>query len=126
MTKPVHMLTVAQGLPPLLGRTPETEEGDDTFAVLAQTETGGIFTGTFQGDSAWERHPNGDELVQVLAGRTEITLLTEGGPETHDMTEGMMILVPRSTWHKFHAPESVTVMTMTPQPTEHSTADIPA
>jgi mannose-6-phosphate isomerase-like protein (cupin superfamily) len=41
------------------------------------------------------------------------------------MKAGMVTVVPQGCWHKFHAPAGVTVLTMTPQPTEHSTADDP-
>jgi mannose-6-phosphate isomerase-like protein (cupin superfamily) len=41
------------------------------------------------------------------------------------MTAGMMIVVPQGHWHQFHSPDGVTVMTVTPQPTEHIHADDP-
>ena len=55
-------------LPVLKNRTPDTEGSEvaSAFAVLAETETGAVFAGSFKGTSQWERHPNGDELVQVL------------------------------------------------------------
>jgi len=39
--------------------------------------------------------------------------------------DGMLTVVPRGRWHKFHAPTGVTVLTMTPQPTDLSTAEDP-
>jgi len=36
----------------------------------------------------------------------------------------MMVIVPQGTWHRFHAPEGVTVVTATPKPTEHLTVDV--
>jgi mannose-6-phosphate isomerase-like protein (cupin superfamily) len=41
------------------------------------------------------------------------------------MTAGMMIVVPQGHWHQFQSPDGVTVMTVTPQPTEHIHADDP-
>ncbi len=83
-------------LPVLRNRKPETRgpeggpEADAAFATLAETRNGGVFAGSFEGESPWERHVNGDELVHVLDDETRVTVLT-----------------------------------MTPQPTEHSTADDP-
>ena len=41
-----------------------------------------ISAGGFSGTSQWERHPNGDEIVQIIKGATKVTLLTEDGPTT--------------------------------------------
>lgn len=41
------------------------------------------------------------------------------------MRAGMLTVVPRNMWHRFEAPGGVTVMTMTPQPTFHSSAEDP-
>ncbi len=110
-------------LPVLKNRTPETEgsEAASAFAVLAETETGAVFAGSFEGTSAWERHPNGDELVQVLVGETQLTIKMEDGDHTLHMQAGMVTVVPRGCWHQFEAFDGVSVMTMTPQPTDHST-----
>jgi hypothetical protein len=37
----------------------------------------------------------------------------------------MLAVVPQGAWHRFHAPDGVTVLTATPQPTEHSFAEDP-
>lgn len=115
-------------LTPFSGRRPTTSEDDmgDTFAVLAETAECGVYAGSFQGESAWERHANGDELVQILDGATRIRILgADGGETVLDMTKGMVTIVPRGSWHKFIAETNVTVMTMTPAPTDHSAADDP-
>jgi quercetin dioxygenase-like cupin family protein len=127
MAKAVHIETALAGLPVLRGRRPDTpaEEADAAFATLAALGEGGVFAGSFQGDSAWERHTKGDELVHVLKGRTRLTLVTDAGPEVLELSAGMLTVVPQGTWHRFHAPEEVTVLTVTPQPTDHSTAEDP-
>ncbi len=38
---------------------------------------------------------------------------------------GMLTVVPQGCWHRFHAPHGVTLLTVTPQPTDHSTAEDP-
>ena len=127
MVKAVHIETELARLPVLRGRTPDTplEEEDEAFATLAEIGEGGVFAGSFEGDSPWERHPKGDELVHILAGETRLTLLTDEGPQVLVMTAGMLTVVPRGCWHRFHAPAGVTVLTVTPQPTDHSTAEDP-
>jgi len=51
--------------------------------------------------------------------------MTDSGPESFELTAGMLIVVPQGHWHRFHVPDRVTVLTATPQPTEHSTAADP-
>ena len=127
MPKAVDIRAALAGLPILRNRRPETPESETgaSFAVLAETQEGGVFAGSFEGESAWERHGNGDELVQVLEGEARLTILTDGGPTVLAMKAGMVTVVPKGHWHKFNAPTGVTVMTMTPQPTEHSMAADP-
>jgi len=117
----------------LKGRRPDTDvaEEDDVFATLAAFREGGIYAGSFEGESPWERHPMGDELVHVLKGSTRLTILTggdpDGGPDSEarvlEMTAGMLTVVPKGCWHKFEAPDGVTVLTATPTPTDHSATD---
>jgi mannose-6-phosphate isomerase-like protein (cupin superfamily) len=109
------------GRPVLRGRTPDTD-ARDAFAVLAAFRDGAIFAGSFSGQSPWERHPNGDELVQVLGGAATLTIATEDGPQAFALSAGMLIVVPQGRWHRFDAPDEVTVLTATPQPTEHTIA----
>jgi len=49
----------------------------------------------------------------------------EDGPQSFEMGAGMMIVIPQGHWHLFQAPDGVTLMTITPQPTEHIDADDP-
>ena len=111
----------------LHGRSRETTEveAQAAFATLAPFRDGSIFAGSFSGDRPWERHQNGDELVHILDGATSLTIMTDSGPQPFQMTAGMMIVVPQGHWHRFHAPERVTVLTATPQPTEHTFAADP-
>lgn len=124
--KVVDINETVASLPLLKGRTPETEgaEAAAAFATIASTENGAVFTGSFEGQSAWERHPNGDELVQIIGGETQLTILYENAPVVLEMKAGMVTIVPRGCWHQFKAPLGVTVLTMTPQPTEHTSDDL--
>lgn len=111
----------------LEGRTPETPDAEASaaFATLAPFGNGGVFTGSFNGDSPWERHTGGDELVHVLKGGAELTILSEDGAQVLDLKAGSLTVVPKGLWHRFHAPLGVTLLSVTPQPTDHSTADHP-
>ena len=110
----------------LKGRTPAMGEAEKrgAFAKLAPYRDGAIFTAKFAGNGAWERHPQGDEIVQIVDGATTLHLMTEQGPQSVALTAGMLAIVPRNTWHRFEAPDGVSLLTATPQPTEHLTVDI--
>ena len=95
------------------------------FAVLAPFRDGSVFAGRFAGETAWERHGGGDELVQVLDGAATLTIMAADGPEVLALSAGMLIVVPQGHWHRFEAPDGVTVLSATPQPTEHSAAADP-
>ena len=127
MAKAVDIEAALARLPVLHGRTPETanDEADKSFATLAAFGDGGVFAGSFDGTSEWERHAQGDELVHVLAGAAQLTLLTGEGRQELTLTAGMLTVVPQGCWHRFHAPDGVTLLTVTPQPTDHSTAEDP-
>lgn len=112
----------------LRGRRPEMTEaerkGSGGFATLAPFRDGNIFSAKFSGDGAWERHPNGDELVQVVDGSTTLHIMTEGDPQSYALSAGMVVIVPQGAWHRFHSPEGVSLVTATPKPTEHLTVDV--
>jgi quercetin dioxygenase-like cupin family protein len=126
MVRAVNIEKELAGLPVLDGRTAETSEAEAeaAFATLAKFCEGGIFAGSFAGESPWERHNKGDELVQILRGATRLTILAADGTEqVLEMKAGMLTVVPRGCWHKFDAPDGVTVLTATPQPTDHTATD---
>ena len=105
----------------LRGRTPETpaSEREGAFAKLAPIRDGNVFLAKFAGESSWERHPNGDELVQIVDGATTLYVMTADGPQAYQLSAGMVAIVPQNTWHRFVAPDGVSLMTATPQPTQH-------
>ena len=128
MIKPVDIKAELAKLTPLQGRRSDTP-GDQTraaFATLATFGDGAIFTGTFSGESDWERHRQGDEIVHILDGATTLTILTAAGPQSFELKAGQLIVVPQGHWHRFHAPGGVTVLTATPQPTDHARGEDPS
>jgi quercetin dioxygenase-like cupin family protein len=115
-------------MPMLQGRRPETTEAErkasGAFVTLAPFRDGNIYSAKFSGRAAWERHPNGDELVQIVAGSTSVELIVDGKVETHELSAGATVVVPLGAWHRFHAPNGVSIVTATPRPTEHLTVDV--
>jgi quercetin dioxygenase-like cupin family protein len=105
----------------LEGRSPATTNAEKKGAIarLASYRDGAIFTSKFSGTSDWERHPQGDEIVQIVDGATMLHLITPEDRQSLALSAGMIAVVPRGVWHRFEAPEGVCVMTVTPQPTEH-------
>jgi mannose-6-phosphate isomerase-like protein (cupin superfamily) len=123
----VDVTAALAGLAPLRGRRPDTpaDEVRAAFATLAAFRDGSIFAGRFSGNTAWERHLKGDELVHVLEGTATLTIMAERGPQSFRLSAGMLIVVPEGRWHRFEAADGVTVLSATPQPTDHTDAADP-
>jgi len=107
----------------LRGRTPETppEAREGAFARLAPYRDSAINVAKFSGQGPWERHINGDEIVQVMDGATTFHIMFDDGPQSYQLKKGMVVIVPQGRWHRFEAPDGVALMTTTPQPTQHLT-----
>src|SRR6201981_471876 len=90
-------------MPMMRGRRPESTEAErkatGAFVTLAPYRDGNIYSAKFSGGAAWERHPKGDEIVQIIDGSTTLHLMTEDGLETHELSAGMVVVVPQNTWH---------------------------
>ncbi|MEP6624526.1 MAG: cupin domain-containing protein [Acidimicrobiia bacterium] len=105
----------------LSNRSPMTtaEESSSAFARVSDYREGGVFVGHWAGNSEWERHPVGDEIVMVVAGETTIFFLAEDGEHSKALRLGDLIVVPQNTWHRFETPVEVKLLSVTPQPTDH-------
>lgn len=127
MTRAINIEDELSRLTVLEGRTVGTplSEEQPAFAELGTIGSGEIFVGSFSGESPWERHNNGNELVHILKGNTTLTIMMQTGPRAFEAKAGELIVVPAGHWHRFHAPDGVSVMTVTPAPTEHSAAADP-
>ena len=62
-----------------------------------------------------EMHPDGDEIVYVVAGRIQVVLELES-VEVLDVGPKEGLVIPRGVWHRIHVKESATLMTITPGP----------
>jgi mannose-6-phosphate isomerase-like protein (cupin superfamily) len=112
----IESLTFLPDRTPSGGATP----GLSAFLQLSEYRDGGIFVGHWAGQSEWERHTVGDEIVMVVDGSTTIFFLSDDGEESARLAAGTLIVVPEGTWHRFETPEFVKLLSVTPQPTDHS------
>ena len=110
----------------LRGRTPQTTraERQGSSGKLAEYRDGGVFVSRFAGKGYWERHPNGDELVQIVEGAAILQLMTEDGLQSLKLSAGMLAVVPQGAWHRFESADGVSLMTATPEPSEHLYGDV--
>lgn len=120
--KPISISAAFADLKCLTGRNPSTSESEakDSFATISDYRDGAIYVMHYAGYSEWERHSKGDEIVYLLEGSTNLVLLAETGEVSHELKKGELIVVPRNTWHRFESPDGIKVLTVTPQPTDHS------
>jgi quercetin dioxygenase-like cupin family protein len=80
----------------------------------------------FSGQTPWERHPGGDELLHVLEGAVDVTVLTDDRVVDATVGAGSLFIVPRGLWHRQKPHGAVTLLFATPaQGTEHSWAEDP-
>jgi quercetin dioxygenase-like cupin family protein len=107
------------------GEVTTAEEDAAAFPRLASFNSGAIYVGRFSGESPWERHADADELLHVLEGAVEITVLAPDGAQRVKVAAGSIFVVPRGLWHRQLAQPHVTLLAVTPDTSEISMADDP-
>ncbi len=124
--KAYDIRTALKGVPELTITANTTEdEAAAAFPQLAAFNGGGVFVGRYSGQPPWERHPKADELLHVLDGEIDVTVLTADGPTEVTLRAGSLFVVPRGLWHRPVARAGATLLSATPQPTEVSFAEDP-
>jgi len=105
----------------LSNRTPEStdEEMRDSVSKLSDYRDGAIFIAHYSGNTEWERHSVGDEIVLVIDGETTLVMLEDDHETAHKLREGELFVVPPNIWHRFETPTNVKIWSVTPQPTDH-------
>lgn len=69
------------------------------------------------GDSSWttwERHPTGEELVVVTAGRMTLVQDLDGTEHRVELGPGDAVVNPRNVWHTADIDEPCTALFVTP------------
>ncbi len=107
-------------------RTPQSTlaEREGSVARLASYRDGALFGIKFSGKDHWESHLTGDELIHIVDGAVTLEIVLEDGPQSFALHAGMIAVIPRGAWHRFHSSEGVTLMSATPFPGEHIELDV--
>jgi mannose-6-phosphate isomerase-like protein (cupin superfamily) len=114
----------------VLDEPPAWTAGDVAFWELGRQGSNRLWLGRFGPQSLgrrspWERHLEGDELLHVLSGAVDVTLLFDTEQRTVRLETGSLFLVPAGVWHA-HAAASPTIeFGATPGKSEHSMASDP-
>lgn len=97
---------------PELKVTPNTTEAEAMAAVRRLGTLNQCLLGVtrFSGLTPWERHPEADELLHVLEGAVDVTVLTGEGPVSASVAAGSVFVVPRGAWHRQHARQGTAVL----------------
>jgi quercetin dioxygenase-like cupin family protein len=108
------------------GRTPQSTMADrkGSSARLASYRDGNLSITKFAGKGHWESHPAGDELIHVLDGTATLEMLGEDGPQSFALRAGMIAVNPQGAWHRFCSADGVTLLAVTPAPSEVIDLDV--
>lgn len=111
----------------LLALTPEPASGTrkGRGVELGSYRDGILFLGasTGTGPGHWETHRE-DELVYVLDGSRTLQIVFDAGqPRSFELRAGMIAVIPRGAWHRFHSRDFGMVMSAT-IPGEHVELDV--
>ncbi len=114
-----HDLQAAlRGLPELaITASTTAEEADAAVRPLATVDPCLFGVMRYCGLTPWERHPAGDELLHVLDGEVDVTVLTDDGRVEVNVPSGSIFVCPRGLWHRQLPRPSVTMLFGTPSET---------
>ncbi|WP_310482667.1 cupin domain-containing protein [Chamaesiphon sp. VAR_48_metabat_403] len=99
-----------------------SEDAGAAMKMLARFNQCAMGLVCFCGSTPWERHPD-DELLQILTGSVQITMLDRDKTSEITVSAGSILIVPQGIWHKQHSPAGVKLLFLTSQSgNEHSEA----
>lgn len=107
-------------------RSPQSTQADrkGSVAQLATYRDGLLLAVKSAGKDHWEAH-SGDELIHILEGTVTLEMVCDDGPpRTFELHAGMMAVIPKGAWHRFHSAEGATQVAATPFPGEHIELDV--
>lgn len=81
--------------------SPGISQEDALGCMRVLTTFNGCLVGLvhFSGQTAWERHAGGDEILVILEGETELTQLTPEGATKQVARKGDTVQIPAGVWH---------------------------
>jgi len=95
-----------------------TTTGEEAMAAMRQLATfNQCMVGVirFTGLTPWERHPD-DELLYVVEGAVEVTILDKKGVATVSTVKaGSICIVPAGSWHRQNPKPTVALLFLTSQ-----------
>ena len=109
------------------GRTPRSTMADrkGSSTRLASYRDGTLSITKFAGKGHWECHLAGDELIHVLDGTATLEMPGEHGPsQSFALRAGMIAVNPQGAWHRFSSADGVTLLAVTPAPSEVVDLDV--
>lgn len=120
--RPGKVELVAHDLQRALSGLPELAISADTTAEEADAATRSITAlgpctlgvMRYSGRTPWERHPDGDELLHVLEGAVDVTILTDDGSRQVSLDAGSVFVCPKGLWHRQLPRPLVTMLYGTP------------
>lgn len=87
----------------MAGKRPDVEAG---WLVSSATSEGAW--------PHWEMHPEGEEIVMLLAGAATLFLEHDGVERPHLLERvGQLVVIPRGTWHRLDSEQTVTLLFVT-------------
>ena len=111
----IHDVSTLLDAMPVARVTPDMPEGDaiDCMRVLGTFQ--GCLMGLvhFHGQTGWERHAGGDEMLFILEGETELTQLTPDGEIQKTARKGDVVQIPAGVWHSQRTLSPVKLMFLT-------------
>lgn len=129
LTHPLEPQSLRAILPEIpevdLDRPHTRAQAEASFRWITELNECSVFASRFRGLSPWERHGKADELLHVLEGDVELTVLTDDGRVERALPRGSVFVCPRGLWHRQRAPRGVTILSGTARPTDVSWADDP-
>jgi quercetin dioxygenase-like cupin family protein len=98
------------------GEVKTAAEDAAAFPQLATYDGGGVYVGCFAGGGGpWELHPDADELLHVLEGTLDVTVLSGESADMVTVTAGCFVVVPRGHWHHVSARPTATLLAVSPR-----------
>jgi quercetin dioxygenase-like cupin family protein len=86
------------------------EEADAATRLITSVGPCTVGVVRFSGLTPWERHPDGDELLHVLDGTIDVTVLTDDGPAEVTLDAGSVFVCPKGLWHRQRPHASATLL----------------
>lgn len=113
----------ARAIPLAITEATTAEEADAAYLHLTELDKLSLGVMRFSGQTPWERHPDGDELLYALDGEVELTAMTDDGPIARTIRAGEAFVCPRGVWHRQLPKPWVTILFGTPNKTTEVSFD---